>query len=371
MLLWRWLIVLIVAACAHVAYAYTLSNESLARVLKPSAAQWIHVRSPTSLLSQILIPRVPGTQGHAEVRERLTKPFFDAKDAHGRPKWHVELIPFEAPTPLGLRKFTNIVVTRDPEAARKLVLAAHYDSKYYPEDSPSHGFVGATDSAFPCTLLVDTAMALDAQLDAYTANRTHARTSALPLKDDVSLQIMFLDGEEAFHSWTSEDSLYGARQLSSLWANTWEQPAWDSLRLEQRHAVGRFAPIRRVNTIQHMVLLDLLGAPNTTVPHYFASTRHVHKHFREIEERLLATQQLWPRESVYQRIFSSERGLAGIEDDHLPFLRQGVPVVHLIPWPFPHVWHTRQDDASALDQPTMDAWSRILRVFTAEYLGLT
>ena len=128
MLPWRWLIVLIVAACAHVANAYTLSNESLARVLKPSAAQWIQVRSPTSLLSQILIPRIPGTQGHAEVRERLTKPFLDAKDAHSRPKWHVELIPFEAPTPLGPRKFTNIVMTRDPGAARKLVLAAHYDS---------------------------------------------------------------------------------------------------------------------------------------------------------------------------------------------------------------------------------------------------
>lgn len=30
----------------------------------------------------------------------------------------------------------------------------------------------------------------------------------------------------------------------------------------------------------------------------------------------------------------------GIEDDHLPFLEKGVPVVHLITMPFPRVWHT-------------------------------
>lgn len=31
----------------------------------------------------------------------------------------------------------------------------------------------------------------------------------------------------------------------------------------------------------------------------------------------------------------------------------------------------RQDDASALDLPTMHRWNMILRVFTLEYLGLS
>lgn len=30
----------------------------------------------------------------------------------------------------------------------------------------------------------------------------------------------------------------------------------------------------------------------------------------------------------------------GIDDDHRPFLQRGVPVFHVIPLPFPHVWHT-------------------------------
>ena len=29
-----------------------------------------------------------------------------------------------------------------------------------------------------------------------------------------------------------------------------------------------------------------------------------------------------------------------IDDDHAPFLKRGVPVLHLIPYPFPDVWHT-------------------------------
>ena len=29
-----------------------------------------------------------------------------------------------------------------------------------------------------------------------------------------------------------------------------------------------------------------------------------------------------------------------VGDDHEPFLHRGVPVVHLIPLPFPRVWHT-------------------------------
>lgn len=70
------------------------------------------------------------------------------------------------------------------------------------------------------------------------------------------------------------------------------------------------------------------------------------------------------------------------------FNQRGVSVLHVISNPFPNVWHslgvsrypgaiaTRelkliwQDDASALSVPAMNRWNKILRVFTAEYLGL-
>lgn len=76
--------------------------------------------------------------------------------------WHVELDPFTASTPLGPLDFGNVVATLDPGAARHLTLACHYDSKFFPPGSPP--FVGATDSAVPCALLLELVQALDAML---------------------------------------------------------------------------------------------------------------------------------------------------------------------------------------------------------------
>lgn len=70
---------------------------------------------------------------------------------------------FNDTTPLGRRNFVNVVATLDPHAPKKLVLAAHYDSKLIPADH--HGeFVGATDSAVPCAMLLDVAYSLQALL---------------------------------------------------------------------------------------------------------------------------------------------------------------------------------------------------------------
>lgn len=36
---------------------------------------------------------------------------------------------------------------------------------------------------------------------------------------DLTLELLFFDGEEAFNEWTDTDSLYGSRQLASDWGN--------------------------------------------------------------------------------------------------------------------------------------------------------
>lgn len=73
-------------------------------------------------------------------------------------------------------------------------------------------FVGATDSAVPCAILLDLAETLNPLLD--------ARASLLDDEADdddenpsahTTLQLIFLDGEEAYKDWTSTDSIYGAR----------------------------------------------------------------------------------------------------------------------------------------------------------------
>jgi len=51
--------------------------------------------------------------------------------------WHVELDEFTADTPYGAKHMANIIATKDQSASRRLVLSAHFDSKFfesYPQD---------------------------------------------------------------------------------------------------------------------------------------------------------------------------------------------------------------------------------------------
>jgi glutaminyl-peptide cyclotransferase len=59
-----------------------------------------------------------------------------------------------------------------------------------------------------------------------------------------------------------------------------------------------------------------------------------------------------------------------IGDDHVPFMARGVEVLHIIPSPFPHVWHTIDDDGEHLDLDTTDDWALIVTAFVAEWMDL-
>ena len=46
-------------------------------------------------------------------------------------KWIITKDTFTDSTPYGEKTFTNIIADQDPSAPRKLVLACHFDSKYF------------------------------------------------------------------------------------------------------------------------------------------------------------------------------------------------------------------------------------------------
>lgn len=47
--------------------------------------------------------------------------------------WHVEEDTFTDNTPYGTKRFTNVIATKDPDAPRRVVVAAHFDSKFFPD----------------------------------------------------------------------------------------------------------------------------------------------------------------------------------------------------------------------------------------------
>uniref|UniRef100_A0A8C3UC17 glutaminyl-peptide cyclotransferase n=1 Tax=Catharus ustulatus TaxID=91951 RepID=A0A8C3UC17_CATUS len=185
-----------------------------------------------SLLRPLLHERVPGGPGSRAAREHILSHLRSLGAA-----WHLELDTFTARTPRGPVTFSSVVATAAPGDARRLALACHYDTKVLGDTAGDSGdFVGATDAAVPCALLLEVAAALDAHL------RDRER-QAPPL----TLQLLFLDGEEAFEAWSDSDSLYGARHLAAKMA-------------ARGHPAGS-----EVTAMSLFVLLDLLGAPHPAI----------------------------------------------------------------------------------------------------------
>ncbi|OXB53360.1 hypothetical protein ASZ78_012813 [Callipepla squamata] len=257
-----------------------------------------------------------------------------------RAGWHLDLDTFRAPTPRGTVTFSNLVATLSPSAARRLTLACHYDTKVLVSPGAAT-FVGATDSAVPCAMLLEVAAALDGPL------RTSKEGDA-----EVTLQLLFLDGEEAFEEWSATDSLYGARHLAARMAAT-------------KHG----AHGTQLTAMSLLVLLDLLGARSPAIHSHFPQTHHWFLRLVSIEKRLrrLGLLHASPHDQPFFRL-SPAPGL--VEDDHIPFLQRGVPVLHLIPLPFPWVWHTAEDNEDNLHPPTVEDLCKILTAFVAEFLQL-
>ncbi|XP_069684989.1 glutaminyl-peptide cyclotransferase-like isoform X2 [Periplaneta americana] len=289
------------------------------------------------VLDTILIPRVVGTPNHEFVKQ------FIIKTMQGL-DWKVESDPFIEETPtFGPLQFENVIATLNPNARRFLVLACHYDSKYYRENI----FVGATDSAVPCAMMMNLA---------HVMNEPLKKTLST---NDLSLKFIFFDGEEAFKEWGPTDSIYGAKHLAAKMEQT-------SYPRDNRDGTNQ------LDRLDVLVLLDLLGTPDPMFYSYFKETEGWYRRMMVAEKNLARLGQLvqYSVGKPDQYYFQQRSRHSFIEDDHVPFMTRGVPILHLIPIPFPSVWHTEEDNRNAVSIATVENLNKILRLFVAEYLHL-
>lgn len=182
--------------------------------------------------------------------------------------------------------FTNIVGRLNPNAEKYLTLACHYDSKYFAQGT----FYGAIDSAVPCAIILNTLYTLRGQLN------------NLRSKTDLSLMVIFFDGEEAYKTWTENDSLYGSRHLADKWHST---------RSSLRNT-------RKIDEIDVMILLDLIGSKDPVFRSFYEDTKILHDRLAEIERFVYPS-------SIVSRpkyMFSLQRNYNLVDDDHRPFLQK-------------------------------------------------
>ena len=308
---------------------YNLSEQNLIKL----ATDLSNLDHLNKVLDNLLVERVVGTTGHENVKNYII-------DHMRQLEWDVEVDEFQATTPIfGMLKFTNIIATLNSKASRFLVLACHYDSKYMKNEK----FIGATDSGVPCAMMINIAHTLQSSLKKSKS------------KNDISLKLIFFDGEEAFEHWGPNDSIYGAKHLAS--------------KMEKDNTIKQ---------IDMLVLLDLIGAPDPSFYSYFQATEKSYVDLLQVED-LLSNRGHLVRHSHSSispntgssRYFQPHSYNAFIEDDHVPFLQRNVPILHLIPAPFPDFWHKIEDNRDAIDLNTVENINKILRVFITNYLKLS
>lgn len=315
-------------------YPPSLSNDhgfGMPGTIEPSAASLVGQDSLEYHVNKILVPRVSGTQGNINVRTYIV----DALKANN---YHIEIDEFTDQTPIGNVKFANIIADSNPSACRQLVLACHYDSKMM------DGFLGATDSAVPCAMLLKMSERF---------KNSYRQTSDTSNKDSLGLRFIFFDGEEAFHQWGPRDSLYGSRHLAAKWENQSAPQHCDNLKNELKR-------------IEVLVVLDLIGTADTTFCMYNRQLSHHYQAMIKYEKAYLNQNGLSStrNSNAFKNVHYP---LRFIEDDHVPFMQRGVPILSLLAYPFPKVWHTVDDNYTAINFPKTRQILYVLEEFVANY----
>lgn len=145
-----------------------------------------------------------------------------------------------------------------------------------------------------------------------------------------------------------------------------------------------------LDSISLFVLLDLLGASGPRIPSYFKTTHWAYKNMAALEKRLrdlglfksspnhaskIAKRKNKNKRAEPQFLSDANKGdnmfIGGfVQDDHVPFMARGVEILHMIPTPFPKVWHEMGDDGEHLDMDTVEDWTRLFTAFVAEWMEL-
>jgi glutaminyl-peptide cyclotransferase len=196
--------------------------------------------------------------------------------------------PFTAKTPRGNIAMKNILVKFPGTSGRAIAITGHFDTK----DLPGGHFVGANDGASSTAVLLELAKALEGQ----------ARV------DDVYL--VFFDGEEAFGDWSDTDSIYGSKHLAERW-----------------RADGTLKKLKA------LINVDMIGDKSLDIMEDSNSNADLGRLVWKVAADL-----------GYQKNFTQMTG--PMEDDHLPFVRAGVPSLDVIDFDYPP-WH---QDSDTLDK---------------------
>ena len=242
-------------------------------------------------------PRPAGSPGAAKTREYITSEL----KALGLT---VQEQAFEAAMPTGPTRTVNLRTTiagTNGTGGPRLIIGGHYDTKLFTE----FDFVGASDGGSSTAFLIELARVLkDAKL-------------AMPI------ELVFFDGEEAVVDWNvGNDNTYGSR-----------------------HYVAEAQRDGSLKDIHAMILIDMVGDRDLRIMRDTNSTPWLTDIFWS------AAKELGHRQFVDEAM--------DIQDDHIPFLKAGVPSVDIIDLDYP-AWHTEHDTIDKVSAESLQVVGDVL-----------
>jgi Zn-dependent M28 family amino/carboxypeptidase len=197
---------------------------------------------------------------------------------------------FDADTPLGKVKMANVIGTIPGKRPERIALATHFDTKLFRE----FRFVGASDAASSTAAVLELGRVLRGRQNAYT------------------IELLFFDGEEAVNrEWRDPDNTYGSKYYVKA--------------ARENGTLGG---------LKALILLDLVGDRQLNFRREANSTDWLVDIIWAAAKKLGHSQYFLPEDTP-------------IEDDHIHFLRAGVPAADIIDLDYP-AWHTAQDDLDAV-----------------------
>ena len=203
---------------------------------------------------------------------------------------------FTPQTPKGPVAMKNIVAKFAGKSGKTVVITGHFDTKLF----PGRKFVGASDGGSSTGLLLELARVLAGQ----------------PRTDDVYL--VWLDGEEAVRTeWAGEDNLYGSRHLAERWSKD--------------------GTLRK---IKGLINIDMIGDKHLDID-------------QETNGNAALNRLVWKTASDLGYAAYFTKNTRATEDDHIPFVKLGVPAIDLIDFDY-EPWHTDDDTMDKLSAQSLE-----------------
>jgi glutaminyl-peptide cyclotransferase len=236
-------------------------------------------------------PRPAGSAAIEKTREHIVREL----KSYGL---KVTLDEFTPVTPEGKVRMKNVIAELPGKSDGVIILSSHYDTKPFKKFQ----FVGANDGGSSTGALLEIARVLASQG-----------------QRPWTYQFVFFDGEEAFcEEWSEcldgKDNTYGSR-----------------------HFVEQLKATKQVEKIKAMILLDMIGDKDLTIP-------------REQSSSGWLVDIIWgtAAESGHMKEFPSRTFSIG-DDDHMAFLRAGISAVDIIDFEYGQgrednrYWHSAED----------------------------